>query len=325
MSAPTTDQAPADPGAPPDPSVRRLRSPRALAWARRRASAGRIWNEFRKDRAGLFGLAVLLFFILMALLAPFITDDATLNVTTAPGEPMHPPYAGFPLGTDEYGRSILTLIIWGARISLLVGFAAALMAMVIGTLMGIASGHYTGFVGGSLSRITEWFLVIPFLPLAIVLDTVIATRFPAFPTIGTLIIVIGITSWAATARLIRAQTLSIEARPYLERARALGASHWRQMNRYVLPNVMPLVFANTTLTVAAAILTETTLSFLGLGDPFHISWGQILESAFDHGAISAGAWWYLFPPGVAIIAVVLAFTLVGRALETVLNPRLRER
>ena len=97
------------------------------------------------------------------------------------------------------------------------------------------------------------------------------------------------------------------------------------MTRHVLPNVMPLVLANTTLTVAIAILTETTLSFLGLGDPFHVSWGTILESAFDHGAISAGAWWYLFPPGVASSLVVLAFTLVGRALETVLNPRLRER
>ncbi len=317
MSAPTAPLAP-----PPAPVARVTRSPRALAWARRRASFGRVWREFRKNKPGVFGLGVLTIFILMALLAPFIVSGAGLDITTAPGEPMHPPYAGYPFGTDSYGRSILTLIVWGSRISLLVGFSAALMAMVIGTLMGIASGHFVGFTGGSLSRITEWFLVIPFLPLAIVLDTVLATR---FPPLGTLIFVIGITSWASTARLIRAQTLSIEARPYLERARALGAGHWRQMNRYVLPNVMPLVFANTTLTVAAAILTETTLSFLGLGDPFHVSWGQILESAFDHGAISAGAWWYLFPPGIAIIMVVLAFTLVGRALETVLNPRLRER
>jgi len=232
---------------------------------------------------------------------------------------MHPPYPGYPLGTDKQGRSILTLLIWGSRISLIVGFAAALMAMVIGTLVGISSGHFVGWVGGLLSRFTEWFLVIPFLPLAIVLASVLGHSF------WILIFVIGITSWASTARLIRAQTLSIEARPYLERAKALGAGHWRQMNRYVLPNVMPLVFANTTLTVAGAILTETTLSFLGLGDPFHVSWGSMLENAFDEGAISAGAWWYLFPPGIAIVLVVLAFTLVGRALETVLNPRLRER
>jgi peptide/nickel transport system permease protein len=301
------------------------RSRRSLSWARRRASIRRIWALYCQDRAGLVGLAVLVFLIVLALLAPVLISSSNLNITIATGIPMHPPYAGYPLGTDFYGRSILTLVIWGSRISLLVGFSAALIAMVIGTLMGIASGHFTGWVGGALSRITEWFLVIPFLPLAIVLETVIQTRFLGFPPLGTLIFVIGITSWPSTARLIRAQTLSIEARPYLERARALGAGHWRQMNRYVLPNVMPLVFANTTLTVAGAILTEATLSFLGLGDPFHVSWGQILEQAFNHGAISAGAWWYLFPPGIAIIIAVLAFTLVGRALETVFDPRLRKR
>ena len=294
-------------------------SARSVAWARRRASFGRVWKEFRRNRAGVAGLVILGFFVLVALLAPLLADKSGLDVTQATGLPMHPPYPGYPLGTDKQGRSIVTLLIWGSRISLIVGFAAALMAMVIGTLVGISSGHFTGWAGGLLSRFTEWFLVIPFLPLAIVLASVLGHSF------WILIFVIGITSWASTARLIRAQTLSIEARPYLERAKALGAGHWRQMNRYVLPNVMPLVFANTTLTVAGAILTETTLSFLGLGDPFHVSWGSMLENAFDEGAISAGAWWYLFPPGIAIVLVVLAFTLVGRALETVLNPRLRER
>ena len=294
-------------------------SARSVAWARRRASFGRVWKEFRRNRAGVAGLVILGFFVLVAVFAPLLADKSGLDVTQATGLPMHPPYPGYPLGTDKQGRSILTLLIWGSRISLIVGFAAALMAMVIGTLVGISSGHFVGWVGGLLSRFTEWFLVIPFLPLAIVLASVLGHSF------WILIFVIGITSWASTARLIRAQTLSIEARPYLERAKALGAGHWRQMNRYVLPNVMPLVFANTTLTVAGAILTETTLSFLGLGDPFHVSWGSMLENAFDEGAISAGAWWYLFPPGIAIVLVVLAFTLVGRALETVLNPRLRER
>jgi peptide/nickel transport system permease protein len=321
VTAPTapTRQEPQPPDAPPP----RTRSRQALAWSRRRQTAARIWREFRKNKPGMLGLVVLVAFVLMALLAPFIVSGAGLDITTAPGKPLHPPYPGYPLGTDVYGRSILTLIVWGSRISLLVGFSAALIAMVLGTIIGIGSGHFVGLAGGTLSRLTEWFLVIPFLPLAIVLDTVLASR--GVNPLAVLIFVIGITSWPTTARLIRAQTLSIEGRPYLERARALGAGHWRQMNRYVLPNVMPLVFANATLTVAAAILYETTLSFLGLGDPFHVSWGQILENAFDHGAISAGAWWYLVPPGVAIILVVLAFTLVGRALETVMNPRLRER
>jgi peptide/nickel transport system permease protein len=294
-------------------------SARSIAWARRRGSVARIWGEFRHERAGMVGLGVLVFFILVAACAPLLASSSGLDVTKASGKLLSPPYSGYPLGTDEKGRSILTLAIWGAQISLLIGFLASLVAMVIGTLVGIASGHFTGFVGGLLNRLTEWFLVVPFLPLAIVLASILGHSF------WVIILVIGITSWAYTARLIRAQTLSIEARPYLERARALGAGHWHQMTRHVLPNVMPLVFANTTLTVAVSILSETTLSFLGLGDPFHVSWGTMLESAFDQGAITNGAWWYLFPPGIAIILVVLAFTLVGRALETVLNPRLRER
>jgi peptide/nickel transport system permease protein len=125
--------------------------------------------------------------------------------------------------------------------------------------------------------------------------------------------------------LIRAQTLSIRERPYLERARVLGAGRWKQVTRHVLPNVMPMIFANTTLTVAAAILLETTLSFLGLGDPTNVSWGTMLDDAFHIGAITTGAWWYIIPPGVCVVLVVLAFTLVGQALEEVVNPRLRGR
>ena len=136
-------------------------------------------------------------------------------------------------------------------------------------------------------------------------------------------IVIGITSWPATALLIRSQTLSIKERPYLERARVLGANRRQQISWHVLPNVMPMVFANTTLTVAVAILTETTLSFLGLGDPTRISWGSMLDDAFQVGAMTTGAWWYIVPPGVCVVLVVLAFTLVGQALQEVLNPRLR--
>ena len=138
-------------------------------------------------------------------------------------------------------------------------------------------------------------------------------------------IVIGVTSWPGTALLIRSQTLSIKERPYVERARALGAGRRHQMRRHVLPNVMPMVFANTTLTVAIAILTETTLSFLGLGDPTRVSWGTMLDDAFQVGAITTGRWWYIVPPGVCVVLVVLAFTLIGQALEEVLNPRLRAR
>jgi peptide/nickel transport system permease protein len=223
-----------------------------------------------------------------------------------------------PLGTDENGRSVLALVAWGSRISLLVGLAATAISMLLGTAIGIASGHFRGLGGAALERLTDWFLVIPFLPLVIVLATVVGHN------LLNVIIAIGVTSWPGTARLVRAQTLTVESRPYVERARALGGGDWHVMTRHVLPNTMPLVLANTTLTVAVAILSETTLSFLGLGDPFSVSWGSVLESAFANGAITLGAWWYVVPPGVCVVAVVLAFTLLGRSLEAALNPRLRE-
>jgi peptide/nickel transport system permease protein len=277
-------------------------SARAVRRARRRAALGRFWASFRRERAGLVGLAVLAVFVLLALTAPLLFSPDQLKVTE---------------GTDESGRSVLALVVWGTRVSLLVGVAATVISMAIGTFVGISSGHYRGVPGSVLERLTDWFLVIPFLPLAIALATVLGS------SLLNVIVVIGVTSWPGTARLVRAQTLSVEARPYLERARVLGGGHWHQMSRHVLPNVMPLVLANTTLTVAIAILSETTLSFLGLGDPFRVSWGSMLDSAFSTGAISAGAWWYLLPPGLCVVAVVLAFTLVGRAMENVLDPRER--
>jgi peptide/nickel transport system permease protein len=293
----------------------RTLSARAIVRARKRAARARFLVEYRRQTAGLVGLAVLVVFIALALLAPVLFSSSELNVTQATGGTLRPPSGSYWLGTDEAGRSVLALVVWGARISLLVGFAATVISMAIGTIVGIASGHFGTWVGAILERLTDWFLVIPFLPLAIALSTVLGA------SLLNVIVVIGVTSWPGTARLVRAQTLSVEARPYLERARVLGGGHWHQMSRHVLPNVMPLVLANTTLTVAIAILSETTLSFLGLGDPFRVSWGSMLDDAFAAGAISSGAWWYLLPPGLCVVIVVLAFTLVGRALENVLDPR----
>ena len=292
-------------------------SARKVRRIRRRAAVGRFWAAFRRERAGLAGLAILAVFVLLALTAPLLFSADHLKVTEATGAVLGHPSGDFPLGTDESGRSVLALVVWGSRVSLLVGIAATVISMAIGTLVGISSGHFGGVSGSVLERLTDWFLVIPFLPLAIVLSTVLGS------SLLNVIVVIGVTSWPGTARLVRAQTLSVGARPYLERARVLGGGHWHQMSRHVLPNVMPLVLANTTLTVAIAILSETTLSFLGLGDPFRVSWGSMLDSAFSAGAISVGAWWYLLPPGLCVVAVVLAFTLVGRALENVLDPRER--
>jgi peptide/nickel transport system permease protein len=286
----------------------------SIAWARRRATLGRFTRSFLAHKSGVAGLVILLFFVVVALLAPLLYSSDIMDVTKATGPVMRGPSHGYPLGTDEAGRSVLGLLVWGTRISLIVGVAATVISIVIGTLVGIASGHYTNWFGALLERITDWFLVIPFLPLAIVLATVLGA------SLLNVIVVIGVTSWPGTARLVRAQTLSIEGRPYLERARVLGGGNWHQMNKHVLPNVMPLILANTTLTVAIAILSETTLTFLGLGDPLHISWGTMLENAFGSGAITLGAWWYLIPPGLCVVIVVLAFTLVGRTLEAIVDP-----
>jgi peptide/nickel transport system permease protein len=311
MTAPTDQQVTATPAA--------TGSARSLARARRKAARRRFYRSFVQQRAGLVGLAVLLIFVILALLAPVLFSSEGLDVTKAAGGVLEGPSASYPLGTDESGRSVLALVVWGSRISLVVGVAATIISIVLGSLVGIASGHYTNLFGALLERLTDWFLVIPFLPLAIVISTLLPWQ-----SIFNIILVIGITSWPATARLVRAQTLSIEGRPYLERARVLGGGNWHQITKHVLPNVTPLILANTTLTVAVAILSETTLTFLGLGGfkPTDISWGTMLENAFQSGAISTGAWWYLLPPGLAVVIVVLSFTLVGRALEAIVDPHL---
>ncbi len=311
MSTPTIPEAPGPAEIPEPPPM----SPKAIVRARRRASFRRFERHFRMSRSGMLGLVILAFFVVLALAAPLLFPRSMLDVTQATGQPFSPPSWEYPLGTDDSGRSVLALVVWGARISLLVGLAATVLSMFIGTTVGISAGHYRGWVGGGLDRLTDWFLVIPYLPLAIVLATVLGR------SLLNIIIVIGVTSWPGTARLIRAQTLSVEGRPYLERAKALGAGNVHQMTKHVLPNVMPLVLANTTLAVSISILSETTLSFLGLGDPDNVSWGSILEQGFASGAISQGAWWYLGSPGVCVVLVVLSFNLIGRAIEEILDPR----
>ncbi|MFC8368956.1 ABC transporter permease [Streptomyces sp. NPDC057239] len=290
--------------------------PRALAWQRRRASAARFWRQYRTHQAGLFGLATLALFALLALTAPLVVGSDVADVTGAPGSPLERPSAELPFGADRFGRNLLGLVIWGARVSLLVGLLAAVLSVAIGTVIGVTAGHFRGWYATVVMRITDWFLVMPTLVLAIALATVMSR------SLLTIVVAIGVTTWPTTARLVRAQTLAVETRPYIERARALGGGHWHIMSRHVLPNVMPLVLAQTTLIISSAILAEATLAFLGLGDPTVVSWGGLLQDAREAGAVSAGHWWYLVPPGIAIAVVALAFTLCGRAVESVLNPRL---
>jgi peptide/nickel transport system permease protein len=295
-------------------------SPRRLIWQRRRLALARNWRVFRANRQGFVGLVLLIVFTVIALTSPLIVDPADIEPSSATGEPNHPPYWGYPLGTDNFGRSVLSLIIVGTRISLLVGVTATFIAVVLGASIGLVSGYYGGTkIDTSLNALTNWFLVIPWLVLAIVLASILGA------TVWIIILVIGITSWATTARLVRAQTLSVRERAYVERARVLGASDWTILTRHILPNVSPVIFSNAILTVAVAILTETTLSILGLGDATAISWGVIIEQAFAAGAMTNGYWWWMIPPGVMIVLVTLAFTMCGYALDEVMNPRLRSR
>ncbi|WP_425828882.1 ABC transporter permease [Streptomyces fractus] len=294
-------------------------SARSLARARKRQSLARFWKSYRAHRGGLWGLGLLILIALIAIFAPALVGSDSQSVTDAPGGPLEGPSGEFPLGTDQFGRSVLALLVYGARVSLTVGLLAAFLCVAIGTVIGIVAGHFRGWYSTVLMRITDWFLVMPTLVLAIALATVMDR------SMWTVIIAIGVTTWPTTARLVRAQTLSVEARPYIERARALGGSHGHVMTRHVLPNVMPLVLAQTTMIISSAILTEATLAFLGLSDPTVTSWGGMLQDAREAGAVSAGDWWYLAPPGIAIAIVALSFTLCGRAVESVLNPKLGAR
>ncbi|WP_406317834.1 ABC transporter permease [Streptosporangium sp. NBC_01639] len=287
-----------------------------IARTRRRLALARFWRDYRRQRAGLYGAAILVAAVVLALVTPLVTDPLGLDVTKATGAKMSAPDLDFPLGTDESGRSVLLMVLWGSRVSLLIGFMAALLSMGIGTVVGIAAGHFRGWTSAVLMRITDWFLVLPSLVLALVLAAILGGG------TTTIVVAIGVTSWASTARMIRSQTLSVETRPYIERSRALGAGHWHVMTRHVLPNVAPLVLANTTLQVAHAIVAESTLAFLG-ADSGQVSWGGLLRGSYDWGAATSGAWWYILAPGLCIVVVVMAFTLCGRALEAVLNPRLR--
>jgi peptide/nickel transport system permease protein len=295
-------------------------SGRAIVRARRRKAIAKVWATYRSSPQGMVGLAILIVFVALALGAPLITSSRGLDVTNTLHNPdLVGPSAKYLLGTDDLGRSVWTLFIWGSRISLFVGLTATIIAVALGAGVGVVAGYAGGRTEAVLMRITEFFLVIPFIPFAVVLASVLHR------SLTNIIFVIGITSWPGTARLIRAQVLSVKTRLYVDRSRALGAGHWHVISRHILPNVMPLIFANLTLTVPIAILSESTLSFLGLGDPLRISWGQTLETAFQADAVSLGAWWYYLAPGLGIILVALAFTMCGRALEEILDPRLVDR
>ncbi len=274
-----------------------------------------LWRRVWDDRMGRTGALMILGMLIVIIVGPILFRFNPTGFGQTAGSIMKPPSADHWLGTDELGRDVMRQVLVGGRISLLVGLTATAIAMVLGAGIGLISGYYPGWQDTLLMRITDFFLVIPTLPLIIVL----AALFGQGIVITSL--VIGLTSWPPTARIVRSQVLSLRERPLVMRVRSLGASDYRIVRVHILPNVSPLIFANLVLVLAGAILAEATLAFLGLGDPVHVSWGTMLHFAFTSGAMSLRAWWYLLPPGLGIVVVVLGFSLVGHALDRVFNPQ----
>ncbi len=283
-------------------------------------------------RTGMVGALILVVFIVLAILPDLLVGPLQTAVSATGGR-LQAPTAAHLLGTDEVGRDVLNLTVHGTRIAMVIGLLATLITVFLGGLIGVISGYVGGWLDTVLMRISDFFLVLPTFVLALILTSMIREILGSgareifgirFGLIA-IVIVIGITSWSSTARIIRSQTLSLKERAFVDRARVIGAGNLHIMAHHILPNVVNLIVANAVLVFAGAVLTETTLSFIGLGDPFQPSWGQILNAAETAGAAGLGAWWYFLPAGACIVLVVLAFTMVGMAVDDVLNPRQRSR
>ncbi len=295
--------------------------------------ASQTWRLYRKNWMGMLGLVILIFFVAMAVFAPQIVwmlsvvggwdhaYDPFERVTTT--RLVTPPSPEHWLGTDIRGYDILTRVIYGSRVSLEIGLVATLVSMGLGTVVGLLSGFWAGWRDEVLMRITDVFLVLPWLVLMIVLAAVL----PGGPSIGKVIFVIGITGWSSTARIVRAQVFSLKERAFIERARAIGATDYYIVRKHIFPNVFPLVFANSILTVALSILSESTLSYIGLGPMPNqvVTWGNMLQDADDGKAILNGLYTWILVPGMCIVFLVLAFTFIGYAMDEIYNPKLRKR
>jgi peptide/nickel transport system permease protein len=283
------------------------------------------WRTFRRNRLGLFGGFLVLSTLFVAIFAPILSPYAPTEVIrneAGRGLTFAPPSVHPPLGTDDAGHDVWTQLVYGARISLTVGFMAGFIAMFVGSFFGIMAGYFGGRIDTLLMRMTDILLVIPDLPLMLVLVATLRQMDLQVSPLVVLILVIGLLYWTSTARLIRSQVLTIKERQFVARARAIGAGHGHIIRKHILPQIMPLIVANTVLILSTAILVESGLAFLGLGDPTQPSWGTMLNFAFDRSAVTNGAWWFYLPPGLAIVWVTLGCVLLGNILEEMLNPRL---
>ncbi|MEQ4721785.1 ABC transporter permease [Nonomuraea sp. B19D2] len=271
-------------------------------------------KRLRANPRAAAGAGMLVLLTLVALLAGWLAPhDPALQV----GPVFGPPGLAHPLGLDDGGHDVLSLLLYGTRPTLFIGAAAALVAVVVGGCVGVVAGYFGGWIDGLLMRITDYAIVIPALPLGIVIAAVWGS------SLGHLVVVIALLLWTSTARVVRAETASLRNRPHIRRILGLGASHLRVITRFLVPQLAPLLSAMAALTIALAIFTETALTFLGLGDPDTVTWGTMIRFAFQRTAMTQGAWWAFAPPGVAISLVVMCCYWVSQSIEDTLNPRLK--
>lgn len=281
-------------------------------WQRHKRNLKDIWRRYRRNKAAVVSLIGFIFLLVITVLAPVLARSSPFKIVD---ERFLSPSLERPFGTDNLGRDIYSQILYGARTSLLIAFLATLTSVSIGVIMGVFSGFFGGKIDELLMRITEWFQVIPRFFLALTLIALFGA------TVWNIVVVIGISSWPRTARLVRAEMLSLKEREFVEAARVLGSSKLNLMFDEILPNATPPVIVNGSLEVANAITLESGLAFLGLGDPYVFSWGRILGNA---QMFLRTAWWMAVFPGLAIALTVLALNLMGDGLNDALNPRLRE-
>lgn len=270
-----------------------------------------------KNKLSLAGLFIIFFFVILAIFAPVLVGPYQSFLTLSDNN--LPPSSQHLLGTDNNGKDILNVLVYGSQISLLVGFIASGAAMLLGTSLGLVAGYYGKITDQVLSRITDFFLVVPWLPFVLVIVSVLHA------TLATVVFAIALVSWPTTTRVIRSQVLSLKERQFIERARAVGAGKGYILARHILPNVMPLVWAEAVLTVSSAIFTEAFLSFFGLGPAGIETWGEMVNRAYVNNAMLTGRWWWFAPPGICITLLVLGFAMLGYGIEEILNPALKRR
>ncbi len=279
----------------------------------------KIMRSVLRNPMGLVGTIILVFFIFLAIFGPYIAPYE-VDLTHSEFDYLMPQSPEHWMGTDPLGQDIFSELLYGARTSITVGIIAAMIASFLGAGIGLYSGYVGGWKDEAVMRLNDIVLSIPWLVLMIIIAAFIGEI-----DLFSIILVIGLTGWSGTARLVRAQVLSVRERQYIERARAIGAGDMHIIRAHILPNTFPLVFANTILTVAISILSEATLSFLGMRPQGAVTWGTMLSYAQDSNAFMIGLHWWIIAPGLCIVLVVLGFTLLGYALDDVMNPKLRKR